>query len=113
MGDRERELFLSMAKSAHRGGSRNRSCLAGVRLVLRIFAWFEPHGRLRDGAQVADEIAMDHRVMDWAVSLSGISGSLQPEQDMANYFLSNSGRAGFRDHRTPPMLLRIRSRRII
>ena len=88
MDARERELFLSTAKSAHRDGNRNRSCLADLRLILRIFAWFEPHGRLRGGAQVADEIAIDRRMRDWSVSLTGIAGSLQPEQDMTNYFSS-------------------------
>ena len=86
MDARERELFLSTAKSAHRDGNRNRSCLADLRLVLRIFAWFEPHGRLRDGTQVADEISIDRRMRDWSVSLAGIAGPLQPEQDMTNYF---------------------------
>ena len=88
MDPRERGLFLSTAKSARRDGNRNRSCLADLRLVLRIFAWFDPHGKLREGAYAADEIAIDRRMRDWSVSLSGIAGPLQPEQDMTNFFSS-------------------------
>ena len=88
MDPRERELFLSTAKSAHRDSNRGRSCLADLRLVLRIFARFDPPGRLRDGTQAAGEIAIGRRMRDWSVSLSGISGPLQPEQDMTNFFSS-------------------------
>ena len=98
MDARGRELFLSTAKSARRDGNRNRSCLADLRLALRIFAWLEPHGRQRDGTQVAGEIASDRRMRDWSVSVAGVAGPLQPEQDVANYFPSSWRKAGFRGH---------------
>ena len=85
MDARERELFLSTAKSAHRDGRRGRARLAELRLVLRIFAWFEPRNRIRDSLHMTDEIAIGRRMRDWALSIAGISGPLQPEQDMANF----------------------------
>ena len=83
MDPRERDLFLSQVKSDSHS-SRNR--LADLRLILRIFAWFEPHGRLRDPHHGVDEIDTNRWMRDWAVSLPGITGILQPEQEMANRF---------------------------
>lgn len=68
------------------GGHRARTCLADLRLAVRISAWFAPRSRIRDILRMASEIDIDRLVRDWALPLAGISGPLQPGRDMASFF---------------------------
>ena len=83
MDTREREMFLSQVKSVH-GRSRNR--LSDMRLIFRIFALFDPSGKLRDPARTGEEIDINRRMRTWSADLSPIIGPLRPEQDIANFF---------------------------
>ena len=82
---RERDLFLTHAKTETR--SRGRNCLAGLRLTLKIFARPEPSARIRDAANTGfEEIDIEQRMSSRAVEFSAFRGLLIPDQDMAKFF---------------------------
>ena len=87
MEARERDMFSQQAKR----GCNGRNCLSDLRPTLKIFAWFEPHGRIRDAANSNfDEIDIDHRMKSRAADFPQLTNGLVPDQDMVNFFLGRA-----------------------
>ena len=83
MAPRGSELPISQSKSSRRGNN----ILADFRTIFKIFTWFEPHGRCKDGSTVVfDEIDIGRRILTWPTDLSGIASVLAPGQVRANFF---------------------------
>ena len=57
-----------------------------MRLTLKIFAWFEPQGRIRSDNTPFNEISIESRMENWAIDLSRISHGFEPGQEMVNFF---------------------------
>ena len=83
MDAKERDLFLQEIKRDSRG---SRPTLSDMRLTLKIFAWYEPHGRMRTELAPFTEVCIGERMKKWSVDLSRIATCLEPDQDMVNYF---------------------------
>ena len=89
MDARERDMFLQPANRDYGG----RNFLADLRLTLNIFAWFEPHGRMRDAVNANFEgIEIDRRMKSRAVDFSHLANGLVPVQDMVDFALLRSKR---------------------
>ena len=58
--------------------SNKRTILADMRITLKIFAWFEPQGRIRSGNTPFNEISIEIRMKSWAVDFSRISHGFGP-----------------------------------
>ena len=73
MDARERNSFLQQAKS---DTNSKRTILADLRLALKIFARFEPQGRIRAENTPFSEISTDSRMKSWAVDFPGSHADL-------------------------------------
>ena len=81
MDARQMDTFLQQAMRDYNG----RNCLADLRLALKIPAWSEPHGHIRDAKNTNfEEIDIDHRAKSWAADLSQLANGVVPDSDVAN-----------------------------
>ena len=83
MEDRERDMFSQQSKRDYCG----RNCLADLRSALKIFDWFEPHGRIRGATNTnfaGNDI--DSRAKSRAADFSNLTNGLAPDHDVANSF---------------------------